>query len=375
MALNVSTGERGEADGKAAHERLLPAPISGLTLLVLVLGAALLLRELSDIASQLLCGAFLALIAWPMFAALRRAKLPTAVALALTALVILGIVIAGAAIIAISLGELVALVPGYEGRLRELIESLRTVLAQIGIATDPDTLLSIVSPEGLTSQVQGFASSVSGAGVAVVVIALTMVFALAGASSVQARAERDFGSNHPVIAGVTRFGAGARRYLLVRAELGAFSAVLSFLLLLVLGVPLPALWASLVFATSFIPNIGVLLGLIPPTILALLDIGVGGAIAVVIGYGVINFVQDNLLQPIALGAELNLTPLVGFVGFVAWTWIFGAAGAILAIPLTLAIAEILAAYPSTQALSALMRNEGTGLGLSPDRPAADTVSA
>jgi predicted PurR-regulated permease PerM len=77
----------------------------------------------------------------------------------------------------------------------------------------------------------------------------------------------------------------------------------------------------------------------------------------VVGYGVINFVQDNVLQPIAVGTELNLTPLAGFGGFLVWTWIFGAAGAILAIPLTLAVAEILELFPSTRVVSSLMRNE------------------
>lgn len=136
-----------------------------------------------------------------------------------------------------------------------------------------------------------------------------------------------------------------------------FGAVLSFLLLIVLDVPLPALWAFLVFAASFIPSIGWLLSVIPPAIVALLDGGVGGAVAVVVGLGVINFVQDNILQPMAVGSELNLTPLVAFVGVIAWTWILGPAGAILAIPLTLALADVLEASPSTRALSALMRNE------------------
>jgi len=355
MTLEVGPVDQTDRDA-GALERLLREPISGLLVLVLVLGAALLLRAVSEVAVQLLCGGFLALIAWPMHGATRRANLPSSISLALTTLVMLSTVIAGGAIIALSIGELVTLVPTYEDRLLEVSESVRGFFAQFGIATDRDSLLAIVSPEQVTTQAQALASSVSNAGVAVVVSVLTMIFALAGASTLQARAEHYLGRDHPIVAGVTEFGAETRRYLLVRAQLGLFAAVLSFVLLLVIGVPLPALWAALVFATSFIPNIGVLLGLIPPTILALLDSGIGGAVAVVVGYGVINFVQDNLLQPIALGAELNLAPLVGFVGFIAWTWIFGAAGAILAIPLTLAFVEILEAFPSTRRLSALMRD-------------------
>jgi AI-2 transport protein TqsA len=351
-----------ETDGGAPLTRLIPAPISGLAILVLVLGAALLLREVSDLAVPLLCGGFLALLAWPLLAALQRARMPSSIALAMTTLVMLSVVIAGFAIIVISVGELVALVPTYDDRLLQLIESLRAGLRQFGIATDLDALLATVAPEEIAAQAQEVASSVSGASATGVVIGLTMVFALAGASGLRARAVQLFGPDHPIVAGASRFGADARRYLLVRAQLGLFAAVLSFLLLLVLRVPLPALWASLAFAASFIPNFGALIALIPPTLLALLDSGVGGAVAVVVGYGVINFLQDNLAQPIALGSQLNMTPLVGFLGFIAWTWVFGAAGAILAIPLTLALAEILEAFPSTQGLSALMRNDASEAG-------------
>lgn len=356
-----------QPDGRpAVLERLLPAPISGLALLVLVLGAAVLLREVSDLAVQLLCGGLLALLAWPMLAALRRARVPAGLALGLTTLIMLGFVIGGSAIIALSLGELVTLIPTYEDRLLDGIESLGALLAQLGMTTDGDALLATVSPEQVATVVQAVASSASNAGIAVVVIALTMIFALAGAPALQARAEHLFGGDHPIVAGVTRFGANARRYLLVRAQLGLFAAALSFVFLLVLGLPLPALWAALVFAASFIPNIGTWLALIPPTVVALLDIGVGGAVAVVVGYGVINFVQDNLLQPMAVGTELNMTPLVGFVGVIVWAWILGPAGAILAIPLTLALAEILEASPSTRELSDLMRNEtNDGAGLPP----------
>ena len=364
-----------DVDGGTAVERLIPAPISGLAVLVLVLGAALLLREVSDLAAPLLCGGFLALLAWPLVGALQRVKIPSSIALALTTLVVLSVVIVGIAIIAISLGELVALVPTYEDRLLQLIESLRALLEQFGIATDRDALFAAVAPEEIAAQAQAVASSVSSAGATGVVIALTMIFALAGASGLQVRAKHLFGADHPIVAGATRFGAEARRYLLVRAQLGLFAAVLSFVLLIILGVPLPALWASLAFAASFIPSIGALIALIPPTILALLEGGVGGAVAVVVGYGIINFLQDNLLQPIAMGTELNLTPLVGFVGFIAWTWVFGAAGAILAIPLTLAIAEIFEALPSTHKLSALMRNEASDAGGSPNEAGATPASA
>ena len=123
-------------------------------------------------------------------------------------------------------------------------------------------------------------------------------------------------SSIQLLLGMERFATDLRRYLVVRAKLGLFAAVLSFVLLFVLGVPYPVLWAILVFAASFVPNIGSVIAIIPPTLLAYLDSGLGTAAMVVIGYALINFAQDQFLQPVVMGSELNLSPLVVFVAIV-----------------------------------------------------------
>jgi predicted PurR-regulated permease PerM len=125
----------------------------------------------------------------------------------------------------------------------------------------------------------------------------------------------------------------------VRAQL-VFAAVIVFILLLILSVPLPALWAFLVFAASFIPTVGTIIALVPPTILALLDGGLATAVLVVVGFALVNVAQDNLLQPRMMGTELNLSPLVVFLSVIVWAWILGAAGALLAVPLTVGLVAI-----------------------------------
>lgn len=353
--------------------RSMPAPIGGLAVLVLVLAAALLLREVADLAVPLLCGGFLAVLARPLQAALERSGMASSAALALTTLVALGVAIGGIAIIAMSVAELAAMFPRYGSRLESLVQSLLAFVAQLGIAIDRGGLIDAMGPAQVAGWVEAVASSVSGAGGAAVISGLTMVFALGGASRLGSQMD-ELGRDDPIVSAVTRFATETRRYLLVRAQLGLFAAVLSFALLVVLGIPLAGLWACLAFAGSFIPNIGALIALIPPTLLALLDLGIGGAVAVVVGYGVINFVQDNVLQPVALGTELDLTPLVGFVGFLAWAWVFGAAGAILAVPLTIALVEILGAFPATHGLAALARNEQEVDSVR-DRPSSASANA
>src|SRR5688572_28798747 len=111
----------------------------------------------------------------------------------------LSVLIGGFAIIALSLAELVALIPTYEDRLLLVIESVRALLMQLGVTIGLDALLATVPPEQVASVVRAVASSASGAGVAVVVSGLTMVFLLAGAAGLRARAEDLLGRDHPLL--------------------------------------------------------------------------------------------------------------------------------------------------------------------------------
>jgi predicted PurR-regulated permease PerM len=337
--------------------------------LVLVLIAVLGLREVASLVVPVLFGLFIALTAWPMVAALERRGVRHALALAATIVVVLVVGLAAAFVIALSVGELVLKIPTYESRMSADLAALRDVLAQLGIAADLGAITAIISPERIFGLVRPVAGAVSEAGGAIFVLALTMIYALAGGTSLRTRATAALGEQHPLLLGMERFGTDLRRYLVVRAKLGLFAAVLSFALLWVLGVPFPVLWAILVFAASFIPNIGTLIAVVPPTILAYLDSGLGGAVAVVVGYALINFAQDQFLQPVVMGSELNLSPLVVFIAVVVWVWVLGPAGALLAVPLTVGLVMVLEAFPSSRALAGLFRNDVAAPSATREAPA------
>ena len=324
---------------------------------VLILVGVLALREVASLVLPVIFGIFIALVAWPMVGSLERRGIRHGFSLAGTIAVVLAVVLSTAGVIALSVGELVVQIPKYENRLSAALATLRDQLAHFGISADPDAVVAIISPEKIFALVGPVASAVSGAGGALFILAFTMIYALADGKSVRARAAAALGEQHPVLLGMERFSTDLRRYLVVRTALGLFAAALSLVLLVVLDVPLPFLWAVLVFVASFIPNIGTFIAVIPPTILAYLDGGLGVAVAVIIGYALINFAQDQFLQPVVMGSELNLSPLAVFIAIIVWVWILGAPGALLAIPLTLGLVMILEAFPSSRGVAGLLRNK------------------
>jgi AI-2 transport protein TqsA len=112
-------------------------------------------------------------------------------------------------------------------------------------------------------------------------------------------------------------------------------AVLDVGLLYLLSIPVPLVWGLLAFITNYIPNIGFVVGLVPPAILGLLEGGIPGALGVIVGYSVLNVIIQSVIQPKVVGDAVGLSTSLTFLSLVFWAWVLGALGALLAIPLSL----------------------------------------
>ena len=121
----------------------------------------------------------------------------------------------------------------------------------------------------------------------------------------------------------------------VSAGFGLVVAVIDGVALQIMGVPGAFVWAVLAFVTNFIPNIGFVIGVIPPALIALLDGGVGLMVAVIVVYSVINFLIQSVIQPRVVGDRVGLSPTLTFLSLVFWTFVIGPLGALLAVPLSL----------------------------------------
>ena len=133
-----------------------------------------------------------------------------------------------------------------------------------------------------------------------------------------------------------------RRYFLGVTIVAAFNAVVVGLGALALGVPLAGTIAVVVFVTAYIPFIGAFISGAFAVVIALSSGGTSTAVVMLVIVLLANGLLQQVVQPIAFGATLDLNPLVVLIVTIAGGSLFGMVGLVLAAPLTAAAVHIAA---------------------------------
>jgi predicted PurR-regulated permease PerM len=265
----------------------------------------------------------------PVFGGLRRRGVSPGIAVGLTALLMVGTILAILAFLGLAATNLVKVVPTYEDKVQGLWLSLSAQLEARGV--DPQRIASaeILQPGKVLGFVAGILSSVGSALSSALFLLIIVAFILAEMAARKMDLEPG-----GLVAQISR---DIRQYLGITAATGAGFAVAVYLLLLAVGTDLAFVWAVVAFVMNFVPNVGIILTFIPPTVLTLLEFGWQRALVVLAGIIAMNFLVDNLIKPRFMSSGLDVTPLVGLVSLIVWGFLLGAPGALLAIPLTLAL--------------------------------------
>jgi predicted PurR-regulated permease PerM len=123
----------------------------------------------------------------------------------------------------------------------------------------------------LTSALTNLLTGLLGVLSSVFFLLTVLFFVTVDSASVRVRANALHDTKPELTDALAKFVSAIRQYLLVTALFGGIVAVLDTAALWLLGVPLALVWGLLSFITNFVPNIGFIIGLIPPALLALLD--------------------------------------------------------------------------------------------------------
>jgi predicted PurR-regulated permease PerM len=271
----------------------------------------------------------------------------------------------------IAVGHFAALIPDYADEFANTIDDITSWLSNFGIHQKQLDAIKESLDLGRVAQAATdiLLSTFSIVGNLVFIVTLVLFVVIdAGPFANNLEELRRYRPNF--VTGLLSFASGTRKYLIVSTAFGLVVAVIDTVMLWAIGVPGALLWGLLAFITNYVPDIGFVIGLIPPAILGLLEGGPGMMITVIIGYCVINTIIQSIIQPKMVGDAVGLSASVTFLSLVVWAWILGPVGAVLAVPLSLLVrAMFVDVDPKAQWFNALI---GGRAPPPPDEPLGST---
>lgn len=320
-----------------------PAPqaSSAVRTLVVIAAAVVALAGMyfaQSILGPAILGAVIVIICLPVRNVFDRRGMPRWVGT--TAVIVVGYLVLGVMGLLLWFAgtQFVRLIVEDADQLTQMWDDLLAWLQSMGLDSQASNAASAaLDPSALVHTLSSLAGSVVGILTALFFVFTYVLFMAADASRYR-DAEKAFGpERRPSLARITGFNRGVRRYYVVNASFGAVVAIIDGLALWALQIPAPAVWAILAFVTNFIPNIGFVIGLIPPAVFALVIGGWPLFLVVVAIYCVVNVTLQVFIQPKFVSDAVDLSLTLSFFSVIFWTFIIGPLGAILSIPLTLLV--------------------------------------
>lgn len=294
---------------------------------------------------------FVATISYPVKNLLTRRKVPHFLAVLLTVIIDFAF-IAGVVTIAISLfGDFEAkwnetYEPLIGQRIDESSEFLSANLTKWGVEDADkrvDQYFSNLWKEQLSnlevgkvlSFGTGFIGKVASFLGSTFLVMILTIFMLTEATQFGKRFSAIANARGPNFSRILSAAKDVQRFLGIKTLISLATGVLAGFICWLAGIDFFILWGILAFALNFIPVVGSIIAGIPPAILCLLVFDFPRALLLALGYGAINVFLGNFVEPSLMGRRFGLSTLIVIVAVLFWGWMWGAAGMLLAVPLTM----------------------------------------
>ncbi len=312
------------------------------------------MRAAQDILVPLLLSIFIAIIVTPLLNWQRSKGIPTWAAILFIVLFIIMIGFLMVVLVGSSLTDFSSSLPAYQEVLRTKTAELLSFFESKGLKIVDQTFMELIDPGAamrLTSRILTGIGNLLGD---TFLILLVVVFMLLEASTFRQKMESAIAPDSPQMERYNSFLENINRYIVIKTWTSLGTGVIVSVWLTIWGVDYALLWGLVTFMFNYIPNIGSVMAAIPPVLLALIQLGPWTAIAVALGYLVVNMSIGNFLEPRLMGKGLGLSTLIVFLSLLFWGWVLGPVGMILSVPLTMTMKIALSSFEETQWLSTML---------------------
>jgi AI-2 transport protein TqsA len=290
-----------------------------------------------------LLAAFISISGAPILFWLKRRKVPTWLALLIVMCGILIVLLLIASLVGSSVNDFSSKLPLYEMRLRGQTNAVIDWLDRIGVDIDRLELNKIFNSAAVMKLVVNMLNELGGVLTNGLLILITVIFMLLEASGVPVKLRSIFQDPEASLGHLKHFADTVVRYIGIKTVISFVTGAFVAVFLTILGSDYHLLWGVLAF------------------ILTIIQLGLGRALVVAIGYVVINMVMGNAIEPRLMGQRLGLSTLVVFLSLIFWGWILGPVGMLLSVPLTMTVKIALDTSEDTRWIAVLLGSEKTSL--------------
>jgi AI-2 transport protein TqsA len=281
----------------------------------------------------------LAIMSLPLMFWMQMRQVPVSVSILLTVLVTVGVFGLIILLASQSVAELQPQLPRYSASLTRLFDSW---LERAGASFQVD-LRAYFAPGlfdagrvfdflgGTATRIAGFLSSAF-------LVFLILAFMLGEATVFPFKVRAILGRRAGDGRRMTKIIREVQEYLVIKTVVSLATGLLIGLWAWLLDLDFPVLLGLAGFVLNYIPTVGSILAAIPALLLSLVLVGTWmHAALVAFGYLVVNTIFGNIIEPQLMGRRLGLSTLVVILSLLFWAWLWGPVGAILSVPLTMAV--------------------------------------
>ena len=311
----------------------------------------IILKYASDILVPFLLSIAITMILNPLLKYLVKRHIPKAVALVLILSASLVPVILLSNTIATEVSALVGDTQSMSSNFTQAVERSSAFFKTFGIVVDENILHKSLEKSNLSEIIKQMASQISNQFSNIFLIYFTAAFMLMEAEFFYNKMMKIAKTNNRDTAAWMRIVSKIKSYFMIKVKTSLLTALWVLAVLWFYDVSYLYLWVTLVFFLNFIPVVGSIIAAVPAIVMAGMDHGVMSAVWVGSWYAIINMVVGNIIEPRIMGRGLGLSALVVFISMTFWGWVFGPAGMILSVPLTMVIQFMFEQYDETRWVS------------------------
>lgn len=326
--------------------RLRPTPfIIG----IFVLAVLYTLRLASDFLIPIVVAILLDFLLSPLIRRLRRRGVPNAVGAALVGITLFGSIGVTVAVLAGPATEWIGRAPQslatVESRMRRIAqpiarlqESTSRVEKAVTASQKGNAPEVVVAPPSLLSRMTGQAASL---GASLLTVIFLTFFLLASGDLFMSRVIESipqFSDKKKAVLIAREVEDGISRYLVTVTLINTGLGLATWGVLQMLGMPNAMLWGAMAGILNFIPYIGAMVTIVVIGVAAIATFErTSQALMMPLAFLALNTLEANLFTPTIMGRRLPLNSVAIFVGLLFWFYLWGIPGALLAVPLMVAL--------------------------------------